>query len=115
LRYSENRSSGNTRIQKQRRQEEDDTFNDLPVELIGNDNAINYSVYLRRILASQQEMQQQNKEEKVNNTKSSFFMLTNKISCHRKPNNNINENESMRNDIIIDSGASKSKTIIETP
>jgi hypothetical protein len=58
------RSSGNQRIRKQPRQEEDDTFNDLPLELIGNDNVINYSAYLRRILAAQQEMQHQNKEEK---------------------------------------------------
>jgi hypothetical protein len=61
---TDQRSSGNTRIRKQPRQEKDDTFNDLPLELIGNDNVINYSAYLRRILAAQKEMQQLNKEEK---------------------------------------------------
>jgi hypothetical protein len=92
LRYSDQRSSGNTRIRKQPRQEEDDAFNDLPLELIGNDNVINYSAYLRRILAAQQEMQQQNKDKKVINTNSGIFMLTNKVPSYEKPNININEN-----------------------
>jgi hypothetical protein len=53
LRYSDNRNSGNIRIRKQPRQEEDDTFNDLPLELIGNDDVLNYSAYLRRVMAAQ--------------------------------------------------------------
>jgi hypothetical protein len=78
-RYSNQRSSGNTRIRKQPRQEEDDTFNDIPLELIGNDNVINYSASLRRISAAEQEMQHQNKDKKVINTNSSIFMLTKKM------------------------------------
>jgi hypothetical protein len=35
-------------------------------------------------------------------------MLTNKFQSYRKSNIDVNENESMKNDIIIDSGASKS-------
>jgi hypothetical protein len=54
------------------------------------------------------QQQNENKEEKVKFTNSSMFMLTNQISSYRKTNKDINENESMRNDIIIDSGASKS-------
>jgi 6-phosphogluconate dehydrogenase len=59
-------------------------------------------------MVAQKEMQQQseNNEERVNNINSSILMLTNQNSSFRKM---INEsNESMRNDIIIDSGASKS-------
>jgi hypothetical protein len=61
-------------------------------------------------MAAQQEMQQQNenKEEKVKYTNSSIFMLTYQISSYRKTNKDINENESMRNNIIIDLGASNS-------
>jgi hypothetical protein len=87
LKYTNERSSGNLRIRKQPRQEEDDTFNDLPLELIGNDNVINYSAYLRKIMAAQKEMQQhKNKDEKVINTISSILMLTNKTPSYRKPN-----------------------------
>jgi hypothetical protein len=94
LRHSKNRSSGNTRICKQPRQEEDDTFNNLPLELIGNDYVLNYSAYLRRVMAAQKEMQQQfkNNEEKVKGKTpivASLCLLIKNSSCRKT----INESE----------------------